>query len=55
MNNNKNMLLRFQGAAAMMSLSPGMSAGHAGAYFSRECYYLQGEGCPFIYFGNGKN
>jgi len=27
----------------MMSLSPGMSAGHAGGYFSREDYYLQRE------------
>jgi len=26
-----------------MSLSPGMSAGHAGGYFSKEDYYLQGE------------
>ena len=26
-----------------MSLSPGMSAGHAGGYFSKEDYYLKGE------------
>ena len=27
----------------MMSLSPGMSAGHAGGYFSKEDYYLHGD------------
>ncbi len=26
----------------MMSVSPGMAAGQAGGYFSREDYYLQG-------------
>lgn len=29
-----------QEAAAMMSISPGMNARHAGGYFSREDYYL---------------
>ena len=39
----------------MMSLSKGMSAGHAGGYFSREDYYLHGNdpGENSLWFGSG--
>lgn len=39
----------------MMSISPGMSAGHAGGYFSREDYYLHGDdlGENSLWLGKG--
>ncbi len=39
----------------MMSISPGMSAGHAGGYFSREDYYLRGDtlGANSSWIGRG--
>ena len=39
----------------MMSVSPGMGAGHAGGYFSREDYYLRGteEGRNCQWYGKG--
>ncbi|WP_224961762.1 MobF family relaxase [Geomonas subterranea] len=39
----------------MMSISPGMTAGHAGGYFSREDYYLRGDalGENSLWVGSG--